>query len=541
MDKDQIKKSILEKPATETCEKIIKELIKSEQGFSNLYSLFDEFSSYEEEYLRIFAALGFGYLTLLNECDLELVFAAIEKMAGDWSGKVLTYGVTSAVYMFFANQAGFLSQKFNVKDYSKDNPILYKIYLVSYSKYICKKGEKSLVNIFLSEIDKNIVTDDLDIQSGLSTAINTIGTKYTSDVVVYFEKWVALKNVNTYWILRDVLDKKFGKSITPDHKDDLIRRMNDQERERIIQIAEKFQQPESKAKVRYEETFVQTLLHHINVFNLPFNWGANPYRGCVHACDYCYGRTSHEYLGHTKEEFERVIYIKVNAAEALERNISTPKWKKQKNKLVNLGTVTDPYQSIDEKYEITRKVLEKFYYHQNPVVLTTKSDLIVRDVDILKKLGKLTNVVFSIPSFDQKFIDIIEKGAPPISRRLEAIEQLKKAGVVVGVLLIPIMPYMNDNKDDIRNIVKTLAEYKVDYVIPDILNLRGDVKHKMDYFLNNHYPSLIEPYKKLYCYGKNNDYADKKYYKDIFDFLMKDCLKQYNLNDYSKMIKGKWQ
>jgi DNA repair photolyase len=246
-------------------------------------------------------------------------------------------------------------------------------------------------------------------------------------------------------------------------------------------------------------------------------------------------------LGHTKEEFERVIYIKVNAAEALERNISTPKWKKQKNKLVNLGTVTDPYQSIDEKYEITRKVLEKFYYHQNPVVLTTKSDLIVRDVDILKKLGKLTNVVFSIPSFDQKFIDIIEKGAPPISRRLEAIEQLKKAGVVVGVLLIPIMPYMNDNKDDIRNIVKTLAEYKVDYVIPDILNLRGDVKHKMDYFLNNHYPSLIEPYKKLYCYGKNNDYADKKYYKDIFDFLMKDCLKQYNLNDYSKMIKGKWQ
>jgi hypothetical protein len=236
--------------------------------------LFDEFSSYEEEYLRIFAALGFGYLTLLNECDLECCFCLqLKKWLVTGAGKVLTYGVTSAVYMFFANQAGFLSQKFNVKDYSKDNPILYKIYLVSYSKYICKKGEKSLVNIFLSEIDKNIVTDDLDIQSGLSTAINTIGTKYTSDVVVYFEKWVALKNVNTYWILRDVLDKKFGKSITPDHKDDLIRRMNDQERERIIQIAEKFQQPESKAKVRYEETFVFKLsCIIINVFNLPFNW-----------------------------------------------------------------------------------------------------------------------------------------------------------------------------------------------------------------------------------------------------------------------------
>ena len=146
----------------------------------------------------------------------------------------------------------------------------------------------------------------------------------------------------------------------------------------------------------------------------------------------------------------------------------TPKWRNSRNKLINLGTVTDPYQQIDEHYEITRKILELLYEYKNPVTITTKSDLVIRDVDILKKLGSLTNVVFSIPSLDQTFLDKIEKRAAPIEKRLKAIEQLKKAGITVGVLMIPIFPYINDSQSELENLIKILADYKVDYVIPDL-------------------------------------------------------------------------
>ena len=539
MNIDWIVDEIRNNPDTKTCKKLLKQEIKSAptvDDFNNVLKLIEA----EDEYIRIFAVLYMANNYVKTDLNREEIKNKMLILTNDWSKKFIRYGLMPSFELILEKEENEFLQFIQQKLADKEYPVLPQVYLEAYGKVLAKKNNDKNSITFLNSIEKYIETNNMDTQQGLISAVNTLGKKNVSLLQKYIGDWIERKDINTFYVIRKVLDLKLGELLEADFKNACEAKMNEYENQRIHLISEKFNTDESKVDVTYQEIVVSTMLHYINSPMLPFNWGANPYRGCLHACEYCYGRTSHEFMGHTKDEFERFIYVKVNADKALEKQIIVPKWKNSRNKLINLGTVTDPYQKIDEHYEITRKILETLYKHENPVTITTKSDLVIRDIDILKKLGPLTDVVFSIPSLDQTFLDKIEKRAASIENRLKAIECLKKAGITVGVLMIPIFPYINDSEKDLENIAKTLADYKVDYVIPDILNLRGDSKHKVSKFIEENYPELSESYNGLYVRGKDSLYVDKDYQKKIFDYLMKDVLRKYKLNDYSKMIKGKW-
>lgn len=539
MNIDLIVEEIKREPGVKTCKNLLKKEMDIDSASDDFKQVLDILKS-EDEYVRVFAVM---YMALAYE-KLESCRAIIHdkfvELTNDWSKKFIRYGLIPSIESILENGGLELITYIKNKLADPDYPVLARIYLETYSKVLAKKDQKEDVVDFLDSIVVFIVSNNLDTQQGLVSSINNLGKKNIILLQKYFMDWIEIKNINTFYVIRKVFELKLGDLIEIDLKKACEEKMNKYEIERIQLISEKFNDDKSKTEVTYKEIVVSTMLHFINSPMLPFNWGANPYRGCLHACEYCYGRTSHEYLGHTKDEFERIIYVKINADKALEKQIMVPKWRESRNKLINLGTVTDPYQKIDEHYEITRKILELLYKHKNPVTITTKSDLVMRDIDILKKLGPLTDVVFSIPSLDQSFLDKIEKRAAPIENRLKAIEKLKKAGITVGVLMIPIFPYITDSESEMEHLVKTLADYKVDYVIPDILNLRGDSKYKVKQFIDEYYPQLTEDYERLYVRGNDNLYVDKEYQKRIFDYLMKGVLKKYGLNDYSKMIKGKW-
>ncbi len=538
MDVEVLKQQVLSSPSVAQHERILR-TITQQSNWAVLFPLLQELSKHEHEALRTFAALGLGHLSHAEGSDPAAVFSALEGLSQDWSGKVITYGLNKALVMLFEKDAESLRAKIDPVRGPEANPVLFKSLLIAYARFVAASQERNHLECILAILDQVISTDNLVVNGGLPTVLNVLGRKFPLEVTERLKRWAGSGDVFAFDVLRNALDKQLGKTVPPGVKQTLLEKIDRLATERIKQI---FVAPPNRGGVptRHVERSVHTLLHRINVWFLPFSWGANPYRGCFHGCEYCTARSSHEYLGNTRDEFERIIYVKVNASQALDRDLSSPRWKKTRNKLVNLGSVTDPYQPIEERVEITRKVLETFLVHRNPVAITTKSDLVVRDIDLLKALGPLVNVVFSIPSLDQGFATLLEKRAPSIARRLAAIEKLKAAGVVVGVLIIPIVPYISDDKGELRKLVKELHDLRVDYVIPDILNLRGEVRTRMRYFLERHKPTLVDRYDALYTHGKHHDYADRAYMKDMFDFMMKDCLKAYNLNDYSRMIKGKW-
>jgi DNA repair photolyase len=175
-----------------------------------------------------------------------------------------------------------------------------------------------------------------------------------------------------------------------------------------------------------------------------FRWSVNPYRGCFHACAYCYARRTHEYLGlGAGTDFDRKIFVKPHAPELLEAAFRKRSWK---GELVAFSGVTDCYQPLEAGWKLTRGCLEVCERFENPVVIVTKSQLVRRDADLLKRLAEraYVNVAISIPFLDEDVARKIEPGAPTVKRRFEAMEALAEAGVPVGISIAPIIPGLSD-------------------------------------------------------------------------------------------------
>jgi len=212
--------------------------------------------------------------------------------------------------------------------------------------------------------------------------------------------------------------------------------------EGIVEWEPKHQAGEKKT-VFYEK-HAKTIVNKVTSPDIPFTYSLNPYQGCEHGCVYCYARNSHEYWGFSAgQDFEQKIIIKKNAPEKLEALFRSKKWKCAP---ISLSGNTDCYQPVERKQKITRRLLEICLKYQNPVGIITKNKLILRDLDLLKKLNEknLVQVYISITGIDEKIRRKLEPRTATYLARFEVIKQLSEAGIPVGVMNAPIIPGLND-------------------------------------------------------------------------------------------------
>src|SRR5215471_13965627 len=178
--------------------------------------------------------------------------------------------------------------------------------------------------------------------------------------------------------------------------------------------------------------------------DISFDRSINPYRGCEHGCVYCFARPTHAYLGLSPGlDFESKLFMKPNAPEFLERELSAPDYSP---KTIAIGTNTDPYQPIERRYQIMRRILEVLERAGHPVGIVTKSNLVVRDIDILARMAKrnLVRVGISVTTMDAKLARVMEPRAPTPPRRLDALKALAEAGIPTTVMVAPVIPAIND-------------------------------------------------------------------------------------------------
>jgi DNA repair photolyase len=272
------------------------------------------------------------------------------------------------------------------------------------------------------------------------------------------------------------------------------------------------------------------MLHYVSVWFLPFRWGANTYRGCEHNCVYCNARYTHEFLGLPTGEFSQKIIVKDNATEILDKEFSREKWRKM---TVNLATVTDPYQQAESKFNITRDALDVFLKHHNPLILSTKSALVLRDLEVLKEIAHtgFLNVVVSLSTLNEDLRKKIEPNVASVEARLKVIQQLHEEGITVGVAVIPLLPHISDDEKNLDSLLKAVSDKGADYVITDLLNLRGEARGRFMEFLAAYDPSLIPSYGNLY----RTSYCDKDYAKKIRR-KANELVKRYKVDGYKKMF-----
>lgn len=230
----------------------------------------------------------------------------------------------------------------------------------------------------------------------------------------------------------------------------------------------------------------QSILADNTADDLSFDYGLNPYRGCEHGCAYCYARTYHEYLGFSAGlEFESKIVVKENAPELLEKALAKPSYKVGK---IAMSGVTDCYQPVERKLEITRRCLEVLARFRNPVTIITKNALVARDIDHLSELAKhnAVAVYLSVTTLDPKLARVLEPRASSPRARLETIRQLTDAGIRAGVSAAPMIPGLNDS--ELPSILAAVADHGGQFAMYSAVRLPGAVSEVFSGWLDRHAP-----------------------------------------------------
>lgn len=231
---------------------------------------------------------------------------------------------------------------------------------------------------------------------------------------------------------------------------------------------------------------------------LPFSHTVNVYRGCSHACTYCFARPTHDYLGlGIGEDFERRIVVKVNAVELLAAELAARRWQGHH---IAMGTNTDPYQRCEGKYHLTRRVIGVLSEAANPFSILTKSTLLLRDLDLLVDAAERTSVRinFSIGTLDEDVWRLTEPGTPAPRLRVEAVRRLRQAGISCGVLVAPVLPGLSDRPDQLAAVIDACLDAGADSISAVPLHLRPGVREHYLGWLASVRPDLVADYERRY-------------------------------------------
>jgi DNA repair photolyase len=292
---------------------------------------------------------------------------------------------------------------------------------------------------------------------------------------------------------------------------------------RVSNLIRSVQTPEFAGLI-FHEVLAKSALNRVsNASRLPFDWTINPYRGCSHACVYCFARPSHAYLGlDGGRDFEAQLIVKVNVAEVLAAELARPTWKCEH---VALGTNTDPYQRAEGRYRLMPGIIAALAASRTPFSILTKGTLLRRDLPLLADAAREVRVslAMSIAVFDDDLQRSIEPGAPTTAARLATVTAAREAGLDVAVFIAPILPFLTDSEAQLDNALRRIRDVGATSVTYDILNLRRGVREWYAGWVRRERPDLIPRYREVYGDGA---YATRDYHHRLADrmgALMRKC------------------
>lgn len=308
----------------------------------------------------------------------------------------------------------------------------------------------------------------------------------------------------------------------------------------IARMAHDSPQVRERASVQYFSLPTRSALNRESSRRMPFGWTLNPYRGCEFGCKYCYARYTHEFMElHNGRDFERKIFAKVGSPNLLRLELRRAR---DRDLSIALGTATDPYQPAEKQFEITRKMLQVFQEFDGlDFSITTKSTLILRDLDLLRSLARQhhLSVHMTVTTLDARLARLIEPKAQPPLKRLEAVRELASAGIRVGVNVAPILPGLTDSPGQLERLVRTTAAHRAQSIFGSVLFLMPSAMAQFMPFLEKEFPHLVRRYRNLY---KRSAYLSGNY-KEGISRLMAELRSRYHLDGKQEQgaLAGRYQ
>jgi DNA repair photolyase len=275
----------------------------------------------------------------------------------------------------------------------------------------------------------------------------------------------------------------------------------------------------SAEKPEYFFLPVKSILNPCDSRRVPFDWTINPYRGCEFGCKYCYARYTHEYMEIDGGEFERKIFVKQDAAALLARDIAAKYSYEAQAEHIAIGTATDPYQPAEKEYGVTRACLEELAKREGlSVSIITKSNQIVRDIDVLRRIGSRSAlcVNITVTTLRPRLARLLEPRAPRPDLRLAALQQLREAGLQVGVSASPLLPEINDG--ELEAVAEASKRAGAQWFFSGVLFLMPASARQFLPFIREKFPRLAKQYEQWYA---KNGYAPEEYRQKISERVRK--------------------
>ncbi|MGW2233509.1 Rv2578c family radical SAM protein [Streptomyces sp. NPDC001286] len=277
-------------------------------------------------------------------------------------------------------------------------------------------------------------------------------------------------------------------------------------------VSRTFDTPEFRG-ITFHEVRARSIVNRVpGASRMPFEWTVNPYRGCSHACVYCFARKTHTYLDlDSGLDFDSQIVVKVNAPEVLRRQLGSRRWQGEH---IAMGTNVDCYQRAEGRYRLMPGILSALRDHANPYSILTKGTLILRDLDLIVQAAQVTDVGISVSVgfTDPELWRTVEPGTPAPERRLEVVRAFTDHGIGCGVLMAPVLPFLSDHPGQLRATVRAIAASGATSVTPLVLHLRPGAREWFMAWLAQRHPHLVARYERLYADGA---YAPKWYQRRI--------------------------
>jgi DNA repair photolyase len=274
--------------------------------------------------------------------------------------------------------------------------------------------------------------------------------------------------------------------------------------------------------VEYLSLDTRSILTRCRSPRMPFTWMINPYRGCEFACKYCYARYTHEFMEMRNGlDFERRIYVKQHSAWLLRRELKQVR----EGESIAIGTATDPYQPAERRFQVTRALLEEFSLHRGlSIGLVTKSDLVVRDVDLLRAISSQNQltVCVTVTTMDVPLARALEPRAPRPDLRMRAVRKLVEAGVRAGVNCAPVLPGITDSPASLEAVVLAAAEARAQFVWANPLFLKPCAAKVFTPFLEERFPAMAQMYRDRFA---EKAYLPQQYQQRITKLVKKLCSK----------------
>ena len=287
-------------------------------------------------------------------------------------------------------------------------------------------------------------------------------------------------------------------------------------------------------KIEYFTLPAKSILNRCTGTRMPFTWTINPYRGCEFGCKYCYARYTHEFMElRDGLDFERKIYVKDHAAELLSQELRHVKYGED----IAIGTATDPYQPAERKFKITRGILQELAKHTElDLGIVTKSDLVVRDIDVLQEISRKNRlfVNLTVTTLKTDLARILEPRAPRPDLRLDAVNRLVRAGIQAGVICAPVLPGITDAPRDLEALVNATAQVKGKYIFANPLFLKPCSAAVFMPFLEKEFPELAQSYRQRY---QDKAFLPKAYGSRLSQLMQRLRVKYGIYNSYERYDK----